>query len=364
MSSTGIPTERLQRVVLALGIRTPISVHNPRRSCLTALQTYASNIVSVDAFPVLPQSLFLQYEKFKKSDLIDIAMQHGLSVSRKDTVDSLKSEILLHVASGVCEHASSVGCQIVREEYSSNKVCDSDTLLIHLFTMIVESNSTSLLKCVLTLHNISFSPTNGIGQLHRHLKRHIASLKCGKQAKGSSRRHQLTHEEVEAEHIKRRENIQQNWPQPVSSSLKEKILQMFLEQTSSAALASFTCASCAGNYLKKDQKILNIKEIDLTLLCTSHILPSSVPFPVLNHNLRSENPSLLLDPSDLVTEGLDSPSLLLNKLFTDDALLSAPPPPLTHRQEKIKKNKNPPTAARRRGFRALGLRQKLGIKHK
>ena len=312
ISSTGISTEHLQRIAHAIGLRILVSAHNPRCSCVTALQTYAANAATPHSFPVLPQSLFLQYEKFKKPDLIDIAAQHGLLVGKKDTVDSLKSAILCHVASAACKHASFAGCQAVRDNYSKDNSCDPDTLLIHLFTTVVKSKSSALLKRVLTLHHIPFSATNGIGQLRQHLKWHIASLRRGKRVNTLSQHHTAC-EEAEAEHTRRRENIWHNWPQLISPSLKDKILQMFLEQTSSASLTSFTCASCAGNHLKKHQQVLRIQDINLTLLYTPYALPSCVPLPILNSELCSEHPNLLLDPSGVVPEDGTSYSLLLCK---------------------------------------------------
>ena len=43
-----------------------------------------------------------------------------------------------------------------------------------------------------------------------------------------------------------REKIQENWPQLVPNMLKNKIVKLFHEKTSSEALATFTCAPCSS----------------------------------------------------------------------------------------------------------------------
>jgi hypothetical protein len=47
------------------------------------------------------------------------------------------------------------------------------------------------------------------------------------------------------EERERLESVCQSWPQLVPQSLKNKILRLFHNETSSEALSTFTCAACA-----------------------------------------------------------------------------------------------------------------------
>ena len=309
-SSSEISTEELQCVIHALAIRPAVDLRNPRRSYITALRTYAANVETANSFPVLPHVLFAQYEKFKKADLLNIAAQHGLSVSDKSVVDTVKHDILFHVARGSCVDAPFPGCRTVCEAYPSCDFPDANSLIIYLFTSILTSKSRKLFKRVLALHAIPFCATDGIHQLRRHLRSHIASVKRGKRLSNLSR---LRREEARTKHANQRDTIRQTWPQLVPTSLKDKILSMFLDETSSEALAMFTCGSCAASYLKKEQQSICFQDIELTLLHRSDSIPSTVPMPILDSKLRRENPKLLLDPAGVVTDNNDSPYLLLCK---------------------------------------------------
>jgi hypothetical protein len=68
-------------------------------------------------------------------------------------------------------------------------------------------------------------------------------------------------------------NIQQvvhelrtSWPQLVPNDLKERIVRMFREETSSESLAEFVCASCAENHLVAEEIQVFVHEMDLAVL--------------------------------------------------------------------------------------------------
>ena len=54
--------------------------------------------------------------------------------------------------------------------------------------------------------------------------------------------------------------IHDQWPQLVPQHLKDKIVDLFKEQTSLAALSVLICASCAENHLNSDIWFLQIDE--------------------------------------------------------------------------------------------------------
>jgi hypothetical protein len=77
----------------------------------------------------------------------------------------------------------------------------------------------------------------------------------------------------EQEHITREkyhelESIRQQWPQLIPQSLKNKCVHKFRDQTSSEALSTFTCASCAESVSLRSHcsLIVGDSQIDLGVL--------------------------------------------------------------------------------------------------
>ena len=77
------------------------------------------------------------------------------------------------------------------------------------------------------------------------MKGYIVRLRKGKRDEAQTEKRAESVAEVE----RQKEQIQQNWPQLVSKSLKKKIIRLFQKETSTATLSTFTCASCAEECL-------------------------------------------------------------------------------------------------------------------
>jgi hypothetical protein len=86
------------------------------------------------------------------------------------------------------------------------------------------------------------------------LKKHIHLLKKTK-LKPSEQAHEI-----------HRCQLCSDWPQTPSSELKCHLVQMFKDETSSAKLATFTCACCAESALHADCVIASPDDFDLSLL--------------------------------------------------------------------------------------------------
>jgi hypothetical protein len=56
------------------------------------------------------------------------------------------------------------------------------------------------------------------------------------------------------------------WPQPVSPSVKEKVIRNFRKSTSLHAIKKFICACCAESCLFSEQVVLNISSLPFELL--------------------------------------------------------------------------------------------------
>jgi hypothetical protein len=302
MSSDAISTSHLMTILEALGIYRPERLKRPRLFCIESLRTYdhCSNVPNV--LPVLPERLFDMFSKLKKDDLVAICLQHGLSHLKDAKVENLKDAIMKHVASGDCVPSSSsqpnipVGCHAVCQEYLSETASPGRIdLQIFLLSSHVKTMKASLLRRILNLYGIEYSSCDSVSRLRKHLKSYVSSLRRGKR---TSDQHYAQIQRKDNQRIERDCNlskIRAHWPQLISNRLKEKILQTFHDRTSPDALASFTCASCAGEYLKKNKALVPLDDIDLDLLAK----PAHLPETLQNSCVMLNDHSLLVDPAGL-----------------------------------------------------------------
>ena len=83
--------------------------------------------------------------------------------------------------------------------------------------------------------------TEAVIILDGNLKEYISRLRHGKRTE-EQRNKKL---ETEREHPERKQRLLESWPQLVSDklNLKNKIVKMFRQQTSTETLSTFTCSS-------------------------------------------------------------------------------------------------------------------------
>jgi hypothetical protein len=99
------------------------------------------------------------------------------------------------------------------------------------------------LSRVLSNLNMDHDDKEGVSAMRKKLKSYITVLRKGKEAERS----QFQKNEVLQRHKEALQKITR--PQLVLQSLKDKIINLVRRQTSSKALATFTCASCAESVL-------------------------------------------------------------------------------------------------------------------
>lgn len=306
IESDDVTTDHLLQVVMALGIFIPPSLPYPRQFCHDVLQTYDHESNRIDGFPVLPECLFSSFEKMKKKDLYAICIQHGISSIENDKVDDLKTLIISHFSSGQCAiirpgfHSQPSGCRAICLEYSSKTTddCTSLALQIHLLELGSKSMSRNSLRRLLHMYNVEFSITDKVSRLRRLVKTYITKLRKGKRVINRSEAREQRHVEEKSQHDSILADIQAKWPQLVSPQLKTQILDMFMEETCSQTLLTFTCASCSAEYPKSKQRSVSPHAIDLSLLSKPSDYPSCLSLPTLPSTLM-KNSNLLLDPAGM-----------------------------------------------------------------
>ena len=239
-------------------------------------------------------------ESLGKQSLQCLCYQHNLNVGADCEVDPMKSTVFDHVASGGCGASTSSLCASIDNEYQdSNAGTQSD---LETYILLLATKKTILskkgLQRLLKSKGIAFDEDDdGIGDLRRHLRSYITTMRKGKRPEWSRN----LRAEVESEHNRRLNEIREEWPKPVPMDLKEDCVRNFRATTSSDSLRQFTCACCAESVNVSDRKVRQLEEINLDLMRnrTNHIfdetcIPPEPPF--------AEGPlaNVMVDPDGVV----------------------------------------------------------------
>ncbi|KAG1860343.1 hypothetical protein F4604DRAFT_1905966 [Suillus subluteus] len=190
-------------------------------------------------------NFFDDYETLRRPDLSALAVAHGLSVDDHSSVEDLREIVSHHVGMGLCSSPLSQafeGCESLRQQLNVHCEDEGEVLSgrIAFLTAILTNTKRRPLERLLKANGVNFELGSKTGRLRRTLKKHIHSLKKAK-SKPSE----------QAREIHRRQ-LRSDWPQIPSPQLKRHLVQLFKDETSSAKLATFTCACCAESALHAD----------------------------------------------------------------------------------------------------------------
>lgn len=160
-------------------------------------------------------------------------------------------------------------CAEVCNEWRVNPI-DPD-LQVHVLSALNGSNLTVVpLRRLLHALNIPYENSDSFRDLRKKLKTYINILRKGKRVERAQQDKDDAQNRFDAE----LRDVRASWPQIVPRRLKDKIINLFREQTSSEALATFTCASCAEAVLLRSHCSLSLSEFDIEILADSRHLRS------------------------------------------------------------------------------------------
>ena len=109
---------------------------------------------------------------------------------------------------------------------------------------------------LLEVLDIEFDPQDDFRALRSHLKKFITAFKTQNNLPADKK--------IELErHLA---HLHSEWPMMVLQTLKDKLVKLFREQTSSAFLTSATCASCTESCLASETTKVNVKVVNLDVL--------------------------------------------------------------------------------------------------
>jgi hypothetical protein len=191
---------------------------------------------------------------------------------------------------------------------------------------------------ILTSLDIDHQPSDPLRVLREKLRAYILFLRKGKHIE---REQQAVYGETTRfnEQVKQ---IHESWPQLVPQALKDKIIKIFRERTSSEALTTFTCASCAETVPLISQCSLSLDmfhteiikqpdrrlDDDLVLERYKWLHPECVP-PLMPLDGNDVLDDLLLDPDGVSFASDGSPPLLSLCSVCHSSLKNNKLPPLS-----------------------------------
>jgi hypothetical protein len=299
-------TESLSHLAAALNISVP-GVRNLRFKLRAALKIHSANIASTS--PGISSSasvadFFNLFESHRKPVLLSIAALHRIQVSDKPSIDSLRRQITQHILSGDCTQFSQQhppislpnglsfpNCADVCNEWQVNNI-DPD-IQVHILSAVYGSKiSSSPLRRVLSNLDVQYDNDDSLPQLRRKLKSYILKLRKGKD---TDRIQRQKHDKL-VEEREQLESVRRSWPQLVPQSLKNKILRLFRNETSSDALSTFTCAACA-------------ESVPLRSHCSVTVGDPNIDLDVLKRPDLRPDDSLLLDQYKWLNPECDPPPM-------------------------------------------------------
>lgn len=295
-----------------------------------------------------PHACFIGFERHSRATLLAIVSAHGINVKRyTGTNEDLKDTIMAHFATGSCfqdfqpsdasiqsscpSSSASEACQTTSQcvrSQAERDITSKTEFLLSWLTLNVKKGALSQgpLQRLLCALNIEYNPDDNLRQLRSHLKKYVTVLRQNLASLQNDDRANAERTKIQ----ERLAKIHSEWPALVPQSLKDKIITMFREQTSSATLMSVTCASCAESCLSSTCSRENLRDIDIGILQrpdlrlqknaeqgTSTVVdpnwldPDIVP-PVFPSPIPSVN-DIMLDPAGVHVENLENIYLTLCK---------------------------------------------------
>ena len=299
-----IPLDDLRRCCSAIGMTT---TRRPEYEILTQKLKTRCNALR----PLLDcdelDKILCGVETMAKQALQHLCIQHDLDVDPKCNAESMKTTIVDHVASGGCQASTSSLCSAANDEYHEKAPGANGDLEAYIINHAAHAKdvkpSKKTLRRILKSKDIEFDDDDEIGDLRRHLRSYLTTLRKGKKSEWS--RNQRT--ELESERCRRLDEIQEDWPQPVSMELKENCVRNFRAATSSDSLRRFTCACCAESINVSGRMVRQLTEISLELMrdrtdrvFDKSCIPPEPPFtdgPLAN---------LMIDPDGVIPESAEN----------------------------------------------------------
>ena len=259
---------------------------------------------------------------FSIGTLIELVSLHGLGTDFS-VKDVACDAIVLHIVTSACHCMDGELCYAVCSippRLSSSSLSSSSSnfsttvdLQMHVLNRVRESANKKIFSRILCVLDIPHPMTHSIKAFRSTLRTHCSSLRVATKATRNCGQEPVLNPLDGCEVTLAA--VAENWPQRVPHAEKASIIHDFRTLTSSSALKSFTCASCAEHVRNTKQCDICITDIDLGILrypgppvtLASDTICFSPPMPFADGPLHG----VLVDPAGVLHQTDGSVSLLL-----------------------------------------------------
>ena len=212
--------------------------------------------------PSYVNDILCSLEYAKKNYLKSSLAGHSVSLPSNATADVMRSLLSQHLTSGSCLGNSASGCRsVIVGLVHGVALVDQSQFQILLLSSLVKSLSVRSMRRIFDTQNIPYEAHYNLSKFRRELRKFITRLQSGK----TDEKKRAARLEAERETTRKRLKVHDSWPQVISSTLKNKVAQMFKDETSSSALSTFTCAACSSETYSVSGYELLLSDVDFDL---------------------------------------------------------------------------------------------------
>ncbi len=235
-------------------------------------------------------------KSFIKTELVG----HSITFSSNATTEDMKFLLAHHLSSGNCFALAAEACTgivLTLLPDSDDKVLVSNqaAFQILIMTSLIKLQSLRIFRRIFDVHNIYYDTQFTLSMFRSELRKFITKLRKGKSKE--DKREAII--EAENEVAQDRQDLHETWPRIVPKTLKDKLAQIFQQETSSATLSTFTCAVCLSESYNSSKQKLLLLELDLELLKKPQCI-GNLPFPYTQIDCRLKD--ALLDSHGISTD--------------------------------------------------------------
>ncbi|KAJ3551346.1 hypothetical protein NM688_g4757 [Phlebia brevispora] len=270
--------------------------------------TDADEPVSVSVFEADPLTASSVFYHLTSAQLRCRLESHGITCSPAvKGVTKMRDTLLEHITSGACS-GPVVGpaCAIIQRRYAVQDIKSNDNkrtiLRIRYLHHAANWMQVRPLKRLMKHEGLTCPPKSTVAVLRKSLKDYVNRLEKGKFPRQGVLTYGGPIDAAAEARYSARNDIQRTWPQVVPKGLKEKIVSMFRQETSSETLRTFVCACCAERASWKGRHVLPMSELPLDDLCSADI-PDGLTHELYSVASEDGECKIMLDRAGILDDG-------------------------------------------------------------
>ena len=217
-----------------------MSSETPSVSGLSNKDTFHVQVASI---PTNVPHFLTFIETSTQPVLLSIAQSHKITVPSKSALDVIRNLVSDHVSSSACLGSSLPACTNLNASLcgqdceSSNDNLNDDFQLtldleIHILSRLLRKLKLRPLRRILSQNSVNHDRNGNCSYLRRELKKYITRLRHGKRTEEQRNKILQLEKPAGGENQDQNQRLLESWPQLVGQNLKNKIVNMFRQQTS------------------------------------------------------------------------------------------------------------------------------------